>query len=79
MSIEERAEKYLETKFSYGDVITMTEYSKQDIAKKAYIAGYNDAQNTITQCNKSALSGIVWHDTRHPQSEKDFPPKKELG
>ena len=38
---------------------------KYRVGKQAYIAGYTEAQNTITQCNRMALrNGIQWHDLR---------------
>ena len=41
----------------------ISEYFDTEI--ELYIAGYTDAQNTITQCNRMALSnGIQWHDLR---------------
>lgn len=45
---------------------------KYRVGKQAYIAGYTEAQNTITQCNRMALrNGIQWHDLR--KDPKDLP------
>ena len=56
MTVEQLAEQYA------GNIELDTKWNNpRQVIEQAYIAGYNEAQNTITQCNRSALSGVKWH------------------
>ena len=58
MTVEQLAEKWVD---EWGVCCRAENMNANQFAKQAYIAGYNEAQNTITQCNRSALSGVKWH------------------
>ena len=58
MTVEQLAEKWVD---EWGICCRAENMNANQFAKQAYIAGYNEAQNTITQCNRSALSGVKWH------------------
>ena len=56
MTVEQLAEQYAE------NIELDTKWNNpRQVIEQAYIAGYAEAQNTITQCNRSALSGVKWH------------------
>ena len=56
MTVEQLAEQYAEN----VNLAFVADHTREAF-EQAYIAGYNEAQNTITQCNRSALSGVKWH------------------
>ena len=58
MTVEQLAEQWVD---EWGICCRAENMNANQFAKQAYIAGYNEAQNTITQCNRSALSGVKWH------------------
>lgn len=47
-------------------------YTGDDIVKQAFLAGYHQAQNTITQCNRMALQGERWHYVKDELPEKKY-------
>ena len=58
MTVEQLAEQYID---NHSAMLVKATKTATDLIEQAYIAGYNEAQNTITQCNRSALSGVKWH------------------
>lgn len=70
MTVEQLAEQYAE------NIELDTKWNNpRQVIEQAYIAGYNEAQNIITQCNRSALSGVKWHKV----AEGDLPPNNWRG
>ena len=58
--------------FVEGAIEGIVNLLRQKAYRDGYIAGYTDAQNTITQFNRMALRGrIQWHDLR--KNPEDLP------
>lgn len=58
MTVEQLAKQYTINNY---ELIEEGQRTDEKARKQAFIAGYAEAQNTIIQCNRSALSGVKWH------------------